>query len=113
MSYQELSNTTAILRIADNTSIPADPKNRDYAEYLEWRAKGNLPAAYVAPPETPEQLEAKKLKALESIDKDSTRAIRELVLDQAGVISLNASERAAVRDRLKQENDKAIAIRSR
>ena len=84
-----------------------------YAEYLEWRAKGNIPAAYVEPPETTEQLEAKKLEALEIIDKASTRAIRELVLDQAGILNLTGPERAAAADRLKKENDKATAIRGR
>jgi len=113
MSYQELPNTASVLRLADSSFIPADPKNQDYAEYLEWRAKGNIPAAYVEPPETTEQLEAKKLEALEIIDKASTRAIRELVLDQAGILNLTGPERAAAADRLKKENDKATAIRSR
>lgn len=113
MSYQELPNTTSVLRLADNAFIPADPRNQDYAEYLEWRAKGNIPAAYVEPPKTTEQLEAKKLEALEIIDKASTRAIRELVLDQAGILNLTGSERAAAAGRLKEENDKATAIRGR
>jgi len=113
MSYQEIPNTAAIRRIADNTSIPADPKNQDYAEYLKWRALGNLPAAYVAPPETNEARQAKKDATLKLIDAASTRAIRELVLDQAGVISLTDIERAASRDRLKRENDKANSERAK
>ena len=28
---------------SDGASIPLDPANRDYAEYLAWLAKGNIP----------------------------------------------------------------------
>jgi hypothetical protein len=30
--------------------IPADPLNRDYAEYLDWLAAGNTPDPYTPPP---------------------------------------------------------------
>jgi hypothetical protein len=33
----------AIYRIADNATIPFDPDNTDYAEYLRWLAEGNTP----------------------------------------------------------------------
>ncbi|MEO6146722.1 MAG: DUF4376 domain-containing protein [Sulfuriferula sp.] len=33
----------SIKRTTDNASIPLDPANRDYAEYLEWVALGNMP----------------------------------------------------------------------
>jgi hypothetical protein len=36
-------NDTVILRIADNASIPLDPANRDYQEYLKWLSEGNTP----------------------------------------------------------------------
>lgn len=39
-----LTSSSTILRIADNASIPADPKNTDYAAYLAWVAAGNTPA---------------------------------------------------------------------
>lgn len=32
-----------VLRIADNTSIPFDPANTDYQEYLKWLEEGNTP----------------------------------------------------------------------
>jgi hypothetical protein len=46
--YQLLQDTprgaaTCIKRIADNTFIPHDPANTDYAEYLKWLAEGNKP----------------------------------------------------------------------
>ena len=39
----KLTNSTSIHRIADNASIPADPANTDYANYLQWLAEGNTP----------------------------------------------------------------------
>jgi hypothetical protein len=35
----------AILRIADNASIPLDPDNTDYQAYLKWLEEGNTPKA--------------------------------------------------------------------
>ena len=32
-----------IIRKSDGSSIPKDPDNRHYAEYLEWVAAGNTP----------------------------------------------------------------------
>jgi hypothetical protein len=36
---------TSIIRLADSASIPIEPANRDYQEYLEWIAEGNTPEA--------------------------------------------------------------------
>lgn len=60
----------AIIRIADNVTIPRDPDNTSYQEFLEWERNGNTPEPYVPPPLTQYQqndLDAKnyaKLKAL-------------------------------------------------
>jgi len=35
----------AIYRIADNATIPFDPDNTDYQEYLKWLAEGNTPSS--------------------------------------------------------------------
>lgn len=43
-------NSSIILRLADNASIPADPANTDYAAYLRWLAEGNTPEPADAPP---------------------------------------------------------------
>lgn len=41
-----------VRRTADGACIPADPNNRDWADYQEWlEVEGNAPDPYV-PPET-------------------------------------------------------------
>jgi hypothetical protein len=49
--YQLTSDDT-IVRLSDNAFIPAAPGNRDYADFLAWKAEGNtpLPAPAPAPP---------------------------------------------------------------
>ena len=34
---------TSVVRLEDMASIPFDPANTDYAEYLKWLAEGNTP----------------------------------------------------------------------
>ena len=46
----QLTTSTTILRIADGACIPADPANRDYAEYQQWLAAGNTPLPADPPP---------------------------------------------------------------
>jgi|TARA_B110000263_G_scaffold227334_1_gene219581 hypothetical protein len=47
----KLTNTETIIRIADKASIPADPANTDYANYLEWVEAGNTATAADAIPD--------------------------------------------------------------
>ena len=48
----QLTTSISIIRLSDNAFIPAAPGNRDYADFLAWKAEGNtpLPAPAPAPP---------------------------------------------------------------
>jgi len=64
MTYQ-LTTGDTILRLADNTFIPQDEANTDYAAYLAWLEDGNTPAPAPEPePDpTPGLTAAEKLAA--------------------------------------------------
>jgi hypothetical protein len=50
MAEYQLTATDAVIRTADNATIPADPANRDWQEYQNWLAAGGVPDPYVKPP---------------------------------------------------------------
>jgi hypothetical protein len=52
MTYQ-LTTGTSIIRLSDGATIPNDPGNRDYREYLDWLEAGNEPEPAAAPPPPP------------------------------------------------------------
>ena len=54
--YQLTENPSIIRK--GGAFIPADPLNRDYAEYLAWVAEGNTPDPYIPPQPTQETLSA-------------------------------------------------------
>jgi len=39
----KLTNSTSVIRLEDSASIPNDPENIDYAQYLKWLSEGNIP----------------------------------------------------------------------
>jgi hypothetical protein len=56
LMYQLTSGDT-ILRLSDGGLIPADPGNRDWADYQTWLAAGNTPEpAPPAPPPAPDYI---------------------------------------------------------
>jgi hypothetical protein len=66
----QLTTSTSIIRTTDGAFIPNDPGNRDYREYLDWVAAGNMPEPMpiVEPPApltTEQKLEAAGLTVAE------------------------------------------------
>jgi hypothetical protein len=43
MADYQLTATDSVIRTEDGACIPADPANRDYAEYQQWLADGGVP----------------------------------------------------------------------
>lgn len=50
--YKLQQHSTNVTRLSDGASIPTDPNNRDYSEYLRWLAVGNTPLPADVPPST-------------------------------------------------------------
>jgi len=46
----QLTTSDSIIRLSDGAAIPAASDNRDYADFLAWKAKGNTPLPAPAPP---------------------------------------------------------------
>ena len=42
-NYEGVVSSNMIQRIYDNATIPFDPANTDYQEYLKWLDEGNQP----------------------------------------------------------------------
>jgi hypothetical protein len=62
MAYKKVNFNgvlSAIRRLADGASIPINPDNRDYAEYLKWVTDGGVPEeADPPPPPSQDELDA-------------------------------------------------------
>lgn len=54
MADYQLTDTSMVIRTADQASIPDDPANVDRQEYEQWLADGGVPdPATPTPPPTP------------------------------------------------------------
>jgi hypothetical protein len=49
----QLTTADTIIRLTDGATIPNDPGNRDYRDYLDWLEAGNTPEPAPAPPPPP------------------------------------------------------------
>ncbi len=55
MAEYQLTADDSVIRTEDGACIPADPANRDYAEYLQWIEDGGVPDPYIEPEPAPPQ----------------------------------------------------------
>jgi hypothetical protein len=44
------NNAQRVIRVGDQASIPDDPGNVDWMNYLSWLKAGGVPTSYVEPP---------------------------------------------------------------
>ena len=77
MFTYSLTSSANISR-SDGSSIPPDPANTDYAQYLAWVAQGNTATPYTAPAPTPAQQAAAAIAAGVTINSTGTPAINGL-----------------------------------
>jgi hypothetical protein len=54
----QITERGGIVRLADGASIPTDPRNPDYADFVRWTESGNAPIPYSKPPPTAEDVRA-------------------------------------------------------
>ena len=66
--YTLTQTNETIIRNSDNASIPTDPANRDYREYLEWLDAGNTPTPYTSPAPTAESVRSQRNNLLAETD---------------------------------------------
>lgn len=59
--YQE-TFVGMLVKVSTGETIPRDPGNRAYQEFLRWEAAGGVAMPYVPPQPTPEQIEVNSTK---------------------------------------------------
>jgi hypothetical protein len=65
--------SVGVKRESDGANIPADIRNSDWRDFLEWQAKGNVPAPYVRPQvdvDSDNDKKDKKQKIKDLLDND-------------------------------------------
>ena len=82
--YKISPTAYGVIRLADMACIPPDHANRDYQEYLEWRAKGNEPLPAYTPAELAEKQKAEDEAARERLIAEKTRELAVAELKREG-----------------------------
>ena len=84
--YQLTANDNTVIRTEDQACIPNDPANRDWVEYQNWLALGNVPDPYVPPEPVPPvpTAEEEAARANQRLDDGVTAAVESLP-DESGV----------------------------
>ena len=83
-------------------SIPEDPRNADWAEYLEWLAEGNVadPIAAPVPPSDEDQLQGSDQQMIRAVDWLLQHLVQKGVIQVAdipGALKQLYQERKALR----------------
>jgi hypothetical protein len=68
----QLTKFSSITRLSDGASIPQDPANSDYSEYLSWVKAGGVPLPVPAP--TQAELEAQAAAVKDKSDSVAAKA---------------------------------------
>lgn len=73
--YRHNWDHQGIIRIADNATIPPNPRNNDWVEFQEWLAEGNIPEPAHQLPVPQESEILARLRVLEQQVRDNRRVI--------------------------------------
>ena len=64
--YKLTEHDKTVTRLSDNASIPRDPMNSDYREFLLWEAEGNVPLPAFTDEELLEQAKVQLEQAVQA-----------------------------------------------
>lgn len=80
----KLTRFGSILRLLDNASIPPDPLNVDYAEFLAWVKAGGVPEpADVVEPPAPKG-ELPKVEDIDAMGLEEVKGVLKALIERAG-----------------------------
>lgn len=116
MADYQLGINDTVIRTADQCSIPPDPDNRLYVEYLAWVAAGGVPDPYVPPPYEPplEDGATGAARANARLDAGVVAALAPVIAARDALHAVpsgfNASNYAQVKTHLNVLSDAVVAL---